>query len=175
MIVGRLASSLGVCGLLGCQIIVFQDMGMASDLTRALTDPSCPADHPDRDHSWVDYMSGVYRSTAPKVSGVAMIEFRYAKQVNDRAALPGIDPSQCYAVKWNSHNPKFPDGYSSINVTTPENWHNGLPGDPRKFEVNVHGTLLKFRPSGEVLNLKGVVVGTFVCYVDWDTCKKYGY
>jgi hypothetical protein len=41
---------------------------------------------------------------------------------------------------------------------------NGLLGDPRKYDINVDGLILRYDEGGQVFNLRGRRVGTLLCY-----------
>lgn len=149
----------------------------------------CPFNNPA--NSWRDYMTAKFKPEPTHiarptpsnphphlVSGEAQVEFRYANAVNDRDALPGINPSICYGIKYQPGR-----GFSSwrreedgVHPNDPDARHEraGLPGDPANYEINIEGHILKYDEAGRVFNLKGAVVGTLVCYSS-NHCGRYGY
>jgi hypothetical protein len=155
----------------------------------------CPTNNPK--NSWKDYLMGKFKPESnpePKYpnaqgpwlrySGQVGVQFRNAKAVNDRSALPNIDPAACYGVQWMQNRPGFPNGYLSMRSFGYERmdqsgFHDnqimkGLPGNPENYEINVGGNILKFNEGGEVFDLRGHAVGTLVCYRS-NECNKYGY
>jgi hypothetical protein len=149
--------------------------------------------------SWRHYLATANRGPGDfKVVALFSIHFDRANIVNDKAALPGIDPKACYVGSYNKGMPKSTDGYHiepnwpagsceardvSNDVPTPghfPDWSRDRDrqslgiGDPLKGQINVRGTMLTFRESGEVLNQKGQVVGKLVCYAS-NECGKYAY
>ncbi|WP_158743042.1 hypothetical protein [Acidisphaera sp. L21] len=123
------------------------------------------------------------------------IQFDQAKKINDRAALPGIDPAACYFGSYTVGMQGMKDGFHFDLIWPPghpmaraqanvmRDFQEDLrrrqeaafaPGDPRSGTVNIRGLVLKYNEAGEVFNLKGQVVGRLVCYSD-NECQKYAY
>ncbi|WP_223977239.1 hypothetical protein [Bradyrhizobium sp. RD5-C2] len=164
----------------------------AAEPYRFTVNSQCPFSNPA--NSWRDYLYGKFKTenwlgAAPQVtnpkkySGVASVQFRTANDINDRIALPGIDPAACYGISYIRSSPDFPDGYQSMQAWSyghpniqPSDAHimNGLPGDPRKYEINVNGLILRYDEGGRVFNLRGEFVGTLLCYRS-NECERYRY
>lgn len=112
----------------------------------------------------------------PTVIGV---QFRWAKNLEKPRALGGIDPAACYTVSFDpqkGYGSSRTFGYSRKNKPEYKDDHRkaGLPGNPNRFEVNVDGVVLRFNEAGEIYDLRGRVVGTFVCYLS-NECEPYKY
>jgi hypothetical protein len=66
-------------------------------------------------------------------------------------------------------------GYEHPNVQPSDAYiMSGLPGDPRKSEINVDGLILRYDEGGRVFNLRGQPVGTLLCYRS-NECERYKY
>jgi hypothetical protein len=137
---------------------------------RVLVHPACPDMSPMV--SWRDYMSAKFPKAGNKVSGIAGVQFRNAKKINDPPAIGRLDTRFCYGVQYHGNNVYEtwlipPPGFPSANDPK-----NGLVGNPMKYEINVYGVLLLFNEAGEVLNRNGDVVGQLVCYLS-NECGAY--
>ena len=152
--------------------------------TYTAVSPYCPTNSLNQKLSWRDYMAGRYPDVPGHRSAIALVQFRYAKEVNNRAALPGIDPGACYGVIYNDDvkRRRDPNGYMSwalydYNVPHPEGLvSSGLarPGSPDRYEINIMNVVLHFNEAGEVLNMNNQLVGVMVCYLSND-CGGYRY
>ena len=134
---------------------------------RVLVHVACPSSSPTV--SWIDYLSAKFPKTGDRVSGVAEVQFRMAKQVNDPAAIGNLPTNLCYNVRY---DPKSKTYLSWYTPSSGSNTKQGLPGDPSQQEINVYGVLLFFNEAGEILNHNGVAVGQLVCYLS-NECGGY--
>lgn len=149
---------------------------------RTLLHPSCPAF--SRNVSWRNYMSGTIRPVGSgmnrRISGTVEVQFNKARSVNDPRSIGRLATNRCYQVIYHPGQTawvvQLPGSYESWFVTNDENnpyvTRHNLPGDPRNWEINVLGVLLRFNDGGEVLNARGRVVGRLVCYFS-DECGGY--
>ncbi len=82
------------------------------------TPPQCPGFDPK--NTWSDYFSAKVPGGNPHWV-YAGVEFRWAKEVNDPAALPNVDPGFCYFAGFKRGAGTGPDGYVSyrVGVTPP--------------------------------------------------------
>ena len=130
-----------------------------------IADGACPDTNPN--FTWREYL------TSTKY-GRAEIQFRTAKNVNDPAAIGGLDTRNCYNVRYHPETKTY-DSWYTIPPGTGDphpNTKEGLPGDPVNNEVNVYGVVLLFNEAGEVFNRKGEIVGQLVCYFS-NECGGY--
>src|SRR5687767_8249499 len=100
--------------------------------------PRCPTNDPSV--AWVDYMSAKIPPIRNFRTAFADVQFRYAKRVNDPAAIGNLRTDACYMTAYVPG-----EGYLSSQTFERNNrarYKERLPGDPSKYEINVYGVLL---------------------------------
>ena len=138
---------------------------------RVLVHPACPDMNPKV--TWQDYLSAIFPRAANKVSGIAEVQFRKAKQVNDPKAIGNLTTRFCYNVQFHPDTKTYESWYTvPPGEQSSHNTKGGLPGDPSRNEINVYGIVLIFNSAGEVLNKNGETVGQLVCYLS-NECGGY--
>lgn len=148
--------------LLGIIVIIFSAFPLLA--WKNLYNSKCPGNDPSV--KWRDYMSLKVPDQPKLLAGVADVQFRFAKTVNDPEAIGNLPTNVCYQIMYAKNRPAFyGNGYfSSQPGSGKANIMKDLPGNPVEYEINVHGVLLLFNEAGEVLNRRGRVVGSLVCY-----------
>ena len=140
---------------------------------RVPVDPNCPTY--GNGLTWQQYLSGKYTRLPGKAPSLMSVQFRFAKDVGN-PDIGGIPTNVCYTVRYVKPRERYyGEGFFSVPSTFPGDnppIRRDLPGDPRAFEVNVYGTILLFRNSGEVIDRRGRVVGVMVCYLS-NECGGY--
>jgi hypothetical protein len=142
-----------------------------------LNHPRCPTR--DTTVTWIQYMTEqVPRVGSSLLGNQTTVEFTYAKQLNERTSIGNLDTRHCYNIFWQPEN-RFgrPRGWDSQRNTTGITYgpdeRRGLPGDPRQYQINVHGVIVHFNDAGEVFDSKGRVVGKLSCYRSIHRCREY--
>ena len=135
--------------------------------------PRCPGNDPSV--SWKDYMSAKFHASAQvkmrRCLDLPGVEFRYAKKVADPAAIGNLRTDACYAVRY-TPNVGYLGVRNFVKSGGGSETKDKLPGNPLEYEINIYGVMLLFNEAGEVLNHRGKVVGTLVCYVS-NECGGY--
>lgn len=132
---------------------------------RVDVDPNCPT--VGGNLTWQEYMSGEYPRYPGKAPSIMSVQFRFARDIGD-PDIGGLPTNVCYTVRFvKETEPYYGKGYFSVPVPTgnPPDARRNLPGNPSQYEVNIHGVLLLYRNSGEVIDRQGRVVGMMVCYL----------
>ena len=130
----------------------------------------CPTLNPSI--KWVDYMSGAIPpgkiGTLRSRPAMVGINFKSGIKNGHTDAVDGLDLSRCYSVAYNFYLKGEPAGYSSwySNKNGEKRGQRifGLKGDPKKYEINVYGTVLMFDEGGRILDFRGRMVGEMTCY-----------
>lgn len=163
-----------VCGI-GVATLVW--LSIAHAWHKDVQTPNCPGTSPAV--TWRDYISGKSGIPARYLGNVFGVEFRVAKKVNDPGAIGNLPTNACYEIIYIPVSKlKHPVGYLS-NRLWPQgkepgrpDLQEGLPGDPNRYQINVHGVKLLFNDHGEVLDHRGRPVGTLMCYTS-NECGDY--
>jgi len=133
----------------------------------------------NRKVTWHDYITNKVRPVGSSMGNPYGVEFRWAKLIDDRDAIGNLMTNACYTggyiIKPAAGSKK---GYTSRRFYKNSRGRNetdarhGLPGDPSKYEINIHGVELMYTDTGFVLDKKGRRVGLLVCYGS-NECGRY--